>query len=279
MAPGIRCRPIFPGQIFDPMKWLKRLSLFLAALYLVLCAVLFFAQESLIFHPDPLAEDYVFESGEEVELPVDEGISLNCLWIKTPQPKGVILYLHGNKGSNRRCLHQAQTMTGNGFDIFMPDYRGFGKSEGQIVSEAQLLADAQKAYDFLRGKYPESKIVLVGYSLGSGMASQLAANNHPQQLILLAPYWSMTDLKDRLIPIVPDFVLKYHLESGKALQAARLPITLFHGTLDEVIPFDCSEKLQALRPASIRLVRLEGEGHRGVIFSDLFRNTVAELLH
>ncbi|MFQ5448656.1 MAG: serine aminopeptidase domain-containing protein, partial [Saprospiraceae bacterium] len=110
------------------MKLLKRAIALAAILYAVLCAGLFLGQERILFHPGKLPEDYVFRAGEEVEIGVDDGVSLNCLWLKEPASKGVILYLHGNKGSNRRCLHQAQTMTGNGYDIFMPDYRGFGKS-------------------------------------------------------------------------------------------------------------------------------------------------------
>lgn len=260
------------------MKWIKRLAVFFGLLYVAFCLVLYFSQERIIFHPDKLPENYAFDEGEEVELPVAGGISLNCLWLKTAQPRGAILYLHGNRGSNRRCLHQAMTMSGNGYDIFMPDYRGFGKSDGQIASEKQLCADAQAAYDFLKSKYPENKIVLVGYSLGSGIAAQLAARNRPQQLVMLAPYWSLVALKDRHLSFVPDFVLKYQLESGEALKKTQLPVTLFHGTLDEVIPFANAELLQAALPGTSRLVRIEGEGHRGVIFSEVFRSTLAGLL-
>jgi hypothetical protein len=260
------------------MKWLKRLCLTLFFLYALACAALYLAQERLIFHPDKLGEDYAFAEGEEVELPVAEGISLNCLWMKEPgPPRGAVLYLHGNRGNNRRCWHQAQTMSGNGYDIFMPDYRGFGKSDGQIVSEGQLLADAQAAYDFLKKHYPENRIAVVGYSIGTGMASWVASQNRPQQLVLLAPYTSGVDLKDGRAPFLPDFLLKYPLRSEEFLRNAAFPVTLVHGLHDEVIPFHCSEKLQALNPARFRLVPVE-EGHRGVIFSGVFQRTMGELL-
>ncbi|MBI5914978.1 MAG: alpha/beta fold hydrolase [Bacteroidetes bacterium] len=259
------------------MKWIKRLVIALFALYAIACGLLYFAQERLIFHPDKLPEDYTFDEGEELELPVADGISLNCLWLKEPESKGVILYLHGNRGSNRRCSHQAETMGGFGYDIFMPDYRGFGKSDGEIVSEEQLYGDAQQAYDFLKKHYPENRIVVAGYSIGTGMASYLAAKNHPQQLVLLAPYTSVVDLKNGMAPFLPDFLLKYPLRNIANLRQVMTPVTLFHGTFDEVISFESSVKLQALNPGRFRLIDLP-EGHRGVIFSPVFRQTVGELL-
>lgn len=259
------------------MNWLKSIGVVVFSVYIIGCGLLYYSQERIIFHPDKLGEDYVFDEGDEVELPVGDGISLNCLWMKEPASKGVILYLHGNKGSNRRCYHQAQTMAGNGYDIFMPDYRGFGKSDGEIVSEAQLFSDVQAAYDFLKKKYAEDKIVVVGYSIGTGMASYLAANNHPQQLVLLAPYTSVVDLKDGRAPFLPDFLLKYPLKNEEFLQGIKFPVTLFHGSFDEVIPFSCSEKLHAINPGLFKLVSLP-EGHRGVIFSPIFQETVRKIL-
>jgi pimeloyl-ACP methyl ester carboxylesterase len=197
--------------------------------------------------------------------------------MKEPNERGVILYLHGNRGSNQRCWHQAQSVAGNGYDIFMPDYRGFGKSDGDIVSEKQLFSDAQAAYDFLKKHYAESQIVIWGYSIGTGMASYLAANNHPQQLVLLAPYTSVTDLKNARAPFLPDFLLKYPLCSLDCLKNVDYPVTLLHGEYDEVIPFSCSERLQALNPKLFKLVKIP-DGHRGVVFSDIFRETVRKLL-
>ena len=259
------------------MKWLKRLGILALSFYLLLCGALYFMQERIIFLPDKLPHDYKFRKGEELDLTTADGVTLNCLWLKEPKAKGVILYLHGNRGSNSRCLYQAETMAGNGYDIFMPDYRGYGKSGGSIASEAQLRADVQLAYDFLKKQYPEEKIVVAGYSLGSGMAAFLAAHNNPRQLLLIAPYFSMTDMKNRRAPFLPDFLLKYPLSSAEYLKEVKAPVTLFHGTRDEVVPFDCSEKLQALRPDHFQLIAMN-ENHRSVIFSANFRQTVSKLL-
>lgn len=260
------------------MRWLKKLFIVLFVIYAIGCIALFFVQDRIIFLPHPLPENYTYRAGEELDLEVEEGIKLNCLWLKENNSKGVILYLHGNRGSLKRCLYQAQSMDGNQYDIFLPDYRGYGKSDGEIESEEQIHADNQKVYDFLKQHYREDQIVLAGYSLGSGMASYLASKNSPQQVFLIAPYYSMVDIKDRRAPIIPDFLLKYKLRSNEFLKDLKIPITLFHGTNDNVIPYDSSKKLLAINPNFIELVTLKNESHRGAIFNPTFKNTVRKLL-
>jgi esterase/lipase len=261
------------------MNTLKSLGKIFLICYALLCLMLWFAQDFLIFRPHTLPENHRFRTGEEIEIKVAEDVSLNCLWMKEAKSKGVVLYLHGNRGSNRRCLHQARNMSNNGYDIFMPDYRGYGKSDGKIYSEKQLLSDIQKVYDFLKEHYEENQIILSGYSLGSGMASWLAANNQPQQLVMIAPYESFYDLKKRYIPFfIPNFLVKYPLNSAANLTKVNCPVTLFHGTNDEVIPYDSSKNLAALNPSNIKLVTLKNERHRGAIFNGIFRRKFKELV-
>lgn len=247
-------------------------------IYLIICVGLYFAQDRFLFLPDKLSEQHQFRMGEEVEIQVDNEIFINALHIKTGTPKGVILYLHGNKGSNRRCLRQASTLSGNDYDIFMPDYRGYGKSDGVIESEKQLYSDVQKVYNYLKTLYNESEIVIVGYSLGTGMASYLAAHNQPKQLILNSPFVSICDLKNRKFPIVPDLLVKYHLSNEINLKKVKVPTAIFHGTHDELIPFDSSEKLQKLNSSLFHLYPLKNSGHRHAIFSDVFSDTVKKIL-
>lgn len=259
--------------------FLKKTVYTLVILYVVLCGVLYVIQDQLIFDPSKLSEDHRFRSGEEVEIKVAENVFLNCLLMREPASKGVILYLHGNRGSNRRCLRQAEMLAGNGYDVFMPDYRGYGKSDGRITSQKQLYSDVEKVYEYLKDDYGESRIVLVGYSLGTGMASYLAAHYNPKHLFLVAPFLSFMDLKNRRFPLIPDFLVKYPLNNKKHLAQVRCPVTIFHGERDEVIPFDSSEKLKALNPSVVELIRLDDAGHRRSIFHQMFRSGVATVLN
>lgn len=260
------------------MKTLTKLGWWLVGLYMVACVGLYFLQDLIIFRPQALPEGHQFREGMEVDIPVEDGISLNALWIREARAKGVILYLHGNRGSNRRCLRQTRGMQGLGYDIFMPDYRGYGKSDGAIYSEAQMHADIQQVYDYLKQHYRESQIIVLGYSLGTGMATYLTAHNNPQRLVLVAPYVSMVHLKNRWLPFIPNFIVKYQLKSKDWISQIEQPITLFHGTEDDVIPFDSSKQLQALRPDGSQLISLQGEGHRGALFNPVFKRQLANIL-
>lgn len=259
-------------------KWFRGLAIFFLVILGILSAILYFVQERVIFNPDKLSERFVFSRGEEVEIEVAEDIFLNCLWLKTPRSKGVILYLHGNRGSIKRALFQAENLRGNNYDILIVDYRGYGKSDGHIYSETQLYQDMQKIYDYLKQSYKESQIAVIGYSLGSGMASFLAATNQPQQLILVAPYQSMTAMKDLFLKIAPDFLLKYKLDNESHVARVTCPVTIFHGTADELIPYSMAETLQQVNPDNIRLVKMPGIGHRSVIFNSRFIEEVSRLL-
>ena len=255
------------------VRILKTLGIILLVLYALGCVILYFSQDALIFDPSPLPETHVFRTGSEVEVPVGEDISLNCLLMKGGA-QGVILYLHGNRGNLRRCIRQAETFAGLGYDIFMPDYRGFGKTEGAIRSEGQLFRDVTKVYEYLRTQYDESRIVIVGYSLGTGMSSYLASKFDPKSLVLLAPYVSFIDLKNRIFPLVPNFLIKYPLRNHAHLKNVACPVTLVHGTDDEIIPFESSLQLSKIAPDQINLVKLPGVGHRSTIFRSEVREAV-----
>lgn len=257
---------------------MKRLAYFFGILYALVCLVLYFQQERIIFNPTTLEASFQFWEGEEVYVPVEDQVRLHALWLKQPDTRGVVLYWHGNRGSNRRCLRQAENLAGLGYDVFMPDYRGYGKSDGHISSEKQLFADAQEVYDWLKKHYSENQIIVLGYSLGSGVATYLATMNQPQHLCLVAPYRSMVEMKNLILPIVPSFLVKYPLRNDRRLAEVKVPVTLFHGTRDELIPFEHSVFLQKLLPQTAELVSLEGKGHRGAIFSSVLRQELQHII-
>lgn len=165
-------------------------------------------------------------------------------YFKADTSKGLIFYLHGNAGSLKSWGEIAKTYTSLHYDLFILDYRGYGKSEGTISSEAQLYKDVHVVYNNLKTKYDENKIIVLGYSIGTGPATELAAANHPKLLILQAPYYSMTDLMKHNYPIIPAFLLKYKFETNKNIRNCKMPIVIFHGDNDEVIYFQSSLKLK-----------------------------------
>jgi len=255
------------------MKWLK-IILFL---YLVCCIVLFFAQEKAIFKPHLLNEEFKFGIGKEVEIEVEENISLNCLLIKDRGAKGVLLYLHGNKGNLGRGIYQSRSMQGRGLDVFIVDYRGYGKSDGKPVSGKQMLSDIHKVYEHLLESYAEESIYIVGYSLGTAMASYLAAAFNPRHVILVAPFSSLLDIKDKFLWMFPDFLLKYKFENRKYLQKTESKISIVHGTDDNIIPYNHSQILKELN-SKIDLRTSKGQSHRGIIFDRSLDQVLDEMI-
>ena len=246
------------------MKLARRILIFFTVCYLLIASAVFWFQERLIFHPRSIAADYEYDWGEEIEVPV-EGATLSTVWVRKPSSKGVVVYFHGNVGDNNRGLYQMRNVLEEPYDAVFMDYRGFGKSTGEVTSNEQLLEDVQAVYDRVKSDYPEDKIHLLGYSLGTGMAAHLAAENNPAQLTLVAPYTNLEDMKNQMFWWLPDFLLKYQLDTESRITSVKCPVNIFHGTADELIPFAMAERLKELAPKQVRLNPMKGVGHRGAI--------------
>lgn len=257
------------------MTWLK----ILFSIYAICCAVLYFFQERVIFKPHLLNEDVNYGIGKEIELEVDDGISLNCLLIKDegPEKKGVILYLHGNKGNVGRGIYQSRIMRHRGADNMIVDYRGYGKSDGLPLNEKQMLSDIHKVYEYLLNNYSEDKIYIVAYSLGSSMASYLADVFNPKHVILVAPFSSILAIKNKYLWMFPDFLVKYKFDNAERLRRSDSKITIVHGTDDSIISYDHALRLVKANP-DIELKTSKGQTHRGIIFDDLLEEALNEMI-
>uniref|UniRef100_UPI004049C093 serine aminopeptidase domain-containing protein n=1 Tax=Flavobacterium sp. TaxID=239 RepID=UPI004049C093 len=144
-------------------KRIKKILLILVSLYVLFCGILYFFQEKLIFLPQKLDKNHQFEFSqkfEEFNIQANDGKLLNGLLFKADNSKGLIFYLHGNAGNLSRWGEIAQTYTDLNYDIFMLDYRSYGKSEGEINSQNQLFEDNQTVYNELKKRYQEDQIIV-----------------------------------------------------------------------------------------------------------------------
>jgi pimeloyl-ACP methyl ester carboxylesterase len=238
--------------------------------YVLICVLLFFFQEKLIFHPQKLDKEYPFQFDqkfEEKNITASDGKVLDGLLFKADSSKGLIFYLHGNAGSVNSWAVVAKTYTSLHYDVFLLDYRSFGKSEGEINSDSQLHADIQIVYNELKKQYAEDKIIVLGYSIGTGFAAKVASVNHPKLLILQAPYYSMTDLVKHIYPIIPTFILKYKLETNEYLKSCKMPVVIFHGDQDKTIYYGSALKLKEEFKSGDTLIILKGQGHNGITYN------------
>lgn len=262
-------------------KLLVRLAILLAVLYAGVATLLYFFQERFIFLPEKMDKSYVYNFGPnctEMFLKTNDGTAINALLFHADSSKGVILYLHGNAGSLRTWGNVAKTYTALHYDVLIPDYRGYGKSEGSINGEKQLFSDVELCYDYLAKTYGENKIAVLGYSIGTGPAAHVAAVRQPHLLILQAPYVSLRDMMGKRFPGLPTFILKYPLRTDKALKDVKARVVVFHGDSDSIIPYSSSLALQHNFKAGDTLITLRGQPHNGMHANPQYLDAIAQIL-
>lgn len=260
---------------------LKKFVIVLFGVYVMIGSALYFLQEKLLFFPTPLAQNYQYQlphQFKELFLETDKNTTINALHFNAEDPKGVILYFHGNAGNLTGWGTVAEYFVELQYDVLIMDYRTYGKSTGKLSEEA-LYHDAQFCYDYLLKQYPENQITLYGRSLGTGIASYLASKNNPKQLILESPYYSILDVAKNRFPILPlKQLLKYNFPTYQFLPKAKCPITIIHGTEDGIVPYASAEKLLKLSIENLNFVTVEGGGHNDLIEFETYHKVMKEVL-
>jgi len=248
-------------------RWLRTAAVTLAALaalgYGGALGLLYLKQERIILPASALAADYRFQFDqpfEEVWIPV-QGASLHALHFKQPHPRGVVFFLHGNAGNLVSWTTGVDFYRRVNYDLFIVDYRGYGKSTGHIENEAQLHADARAAYDAMAPLYRDKPIVIYGRSLGTALAASLARDVQPRLLVLVSPFSSLAASAAQAYPWAPGWVLKYPLRTDVIIGDVKSPILLIHGSEDKLIPLSHSERLKALARSPVELLVVPGAGH------------------
>lgn len=258
---------------------LKFLRILLIA-FLLGGLVLSLFQEKLIFYPEILSQDFKFTYRlpfVEEFVEVEKGVQINTLHFKADSAKGVVLYFHGNAGSLASWGGVSETFVPKGYDLFINDYRGYGKSGGKISSEQSLYADSEILYQKIVEQYGEERVIVMGRSIGTAIAARLASLNSPKMLILETPYYNLTDLLKLYYPFVPASLLKYKFSNNEYLPKVKVPVHLIHGTQDEVIPYNSSLRLQEENPKA-QLYTVEGGNHNDLSNFEKFHTVLSEIL-
>ena len=248
------------------------------AAYAAVLGWIYVRQESLLFYPTPLPPGYAFAIPDVREVRIDvDGATLSALHLRLPDPKGVVFFLHGNAGNLASWFADSAFYRQANYDLFMMDYRGYGKSSGRIQSEEQLRADVRKAWEVVAPLYAGKHIVIYGRSLGAALAARLAAQVQPDLTILVSPFWSAADLARIYFPWAPAALLRYPLATNVDVRAIRTPVLLVHGERDELIPVEHSERLLAATPNGA-ILRVRGAGHNVIQEFDDYLGALARRL-
>jgi pimeloyl-ACP methyl ester carboxylesterase len=263
-------------------RWVKIILL----LYCAGGIAAYYGQEKILFHPVPVERNAAYDLGgqpyKEINLPYDNQTNLNIIEFKlrdTSIPaRGVVLYFHGNKKNISRYAPYAADFTARGYEVWMMDYPGFGKSTG-VFSEQKLYDHALTLYKLARSRWQSSQIILYGKSLGTGVAAQLADIRDCRRLILESPYYSLESVAGHYLPIYPwGRLLHYHFPTWSHLPAVTAPITIFEGSDDWTTPYSNASRLKPLLRPGDEFVTIPGGGHNDLHDFPVFRQKLDSLM-
>lgn len=262
---------------------LKKVLLIVLGLYAMIGSALYLFQEKFIFLPTVLEQDYKYTFNndfEEVFLKTDSAAVINAIHFKVKNPKGVILYFHGNAGDLSRWGEIASYFTKFNYDVFVIDYRTYGKSTGPL-SEKAMYHDAQFCYTYLKARYSENDIILYGRSLGTGVATFIASENNPKQLLLETPYYSLVDVAKYRFPMFPvTKLMSYTFPTYKLMNTVYCPILIIHGTEDKVVPMSSGKKLyQSINSESCTFIEIQGASHNNIIDYPEYHQAIKTHIH
>lgn len=252
------------------------------ALYVLVCIMFFFGQDLFFFRPERLPHWFTYAYPfpfTEINFDMEDGGTVNALHFRVPNSKGVVFYIKGNSRSIKGWGKFARDFVGKGYDFFILDFRGFGKSRGRRT-ENILYADLQQVYKWLAAEYGEDRIVLYGRSLGSGLAARVASWNNPKLLILDCPYYSFLYQIQSYAFILPvRWLLRYHIRTDRFIKKVQCAVFILHGRNDRLIPYRQSEMLWALVPERIHLFAIDGAGHNNLPEFPQYHDLLYDILH
>ncbi|WP_166826368.1 alpha/beta hydrolase [Thalassoroseus pseudoceratinae] len=283
----------------DPKPIWRRVMYFAlsrgAVIYLGVCLVVFLIQRQMIFHPSRVdritAKDAQIdpEFVEDIEVATSDGLMIRGWYFKAvvkktsseaadESPNRVIIFFHGNAGDRRHRLSDVRNFREHGLDVLLIDYRGYGDNPGQPTAEG-LAMDAKAAWKYLTDtrEMPPDRILIFGESLGTGVATRLAAeccqdNQEPGGLILRSAFSSIADAAGERFPWLPvRMLLRDRFPSDTYIADVTCPIFMIHGDQDRTISYRLGQKLFAAAPEQStsgfkkRFLTLEGVGHNDIL--------------
>jgi uncharacterized protein len=232
--------------------------------YIGLVGALYISQRSLMYFPTakrtaPTAVG--FPRAQEVVLDTSDSEKV-LAWHVPPQAgKPVVIFFHGNADTLAGRAGRFREIAAAGVGLLALSFRGYGGSTGHPTEDG-LHRDAMAAYEFAAARYSTDRIVLWGYSLGSGVAVALAAKRPIAKLALEAPYTSAVDVAASIYPFVPvRLLMKDQFHSDEQIQKVKAPILIVHAEHDQVIPISFGERLFAMAPEPKRFVRFPQGRH------------------
>jgi fermentation-respiration switch protein FrsA (DUF1100 family) len=244
------------------IKWL--LASLLVGYVLALVGLAVF-QRKLLYFPDKRLADPA-QAGlsglEELRLSTPDGQTLVAWHVAAKEGRPLILYFHGNGGALVDRLPRFRLFAASGYGLLAVSFRGYGGSTGEPTQEG-LLSDGEAAYkEAQRRGYGPDRIVMIGESLGTGVATALAATHDAAALVLDSPYLSAIDVAASHYPIFPvRYVMLDPFRSDLSIDKVKIPVLMVHGEGDQVVPISSGRALFERANQPKAFVGVPGGGH------------------
>lgn len=255
--------------------------------YVLLGVMLYFMQERMVFLARLPGRELVAtprDAGfqyDDVNFNTTDGLSLHGWYVNARNPRGTVLFLHGNAGNISHRLDSIAIFHELEFDTFIIDYRGYGQSEGTPGEEGTYL-DAEAAWQYLlaeRGRDP-ARIVVFGRSLGGAVAARLVTNHEPAALIIESSFTSAVEMAARLYPFMPvSLITRLRYPVIDFVARTTCPVLIVHSRNDEIIPFAMGEALYEAAPAPKAFLELAGDHNNGfLLVRDRYRRELEQFI-
>ncbi len=261
-------------------RWLKIIVL----LYCLIGIALFYLQERFLFHPEKFSNAYVYHFKvpfNEINIPINSTDTVNMIKFFPADSvrRGVVLYYHGNKENIERYAKFANSFTKHGYEVWMEDYPGFGKSTGERT-EKKLFEEALQVRKMAASKYSADSIIIYGKSFGTGIAAYVASETNNKRLMLETPYYSIPSLFSCYAPIYPTGKMStYKMPTNEFLADVKYPISIFHGTDDGVVPYRNAARLKTVLKPTDEFITIEKGTHQNLADFDLYKTKLDSLLN
>ncbi|HDS09656.1 MAG TPA: alpha/beta hydrolase [Firmicutes bacterium] len=207
---------------------------------------------------------------EEVFLDTSDGERIHSWFIPSDENRGTILFCHGNGGNISHRLDTIRIFHELGFNFFIFDYRGYGKSTGK-PGEAGTYLDSESAYAYLTGvlNIPPGDIVIMGRSLGGAVAARLGSKYPVRALILESTFTSVPDMGKELYPFLPvKLISRFKYPTIEYVKECKSPVLLIHSRMDEMISFRHFERLLGTVSCPVDVIEIFGSHNSGYIVSE-----------
>jgi len=249
------------------VTWIQSAGL-LVLFILAYAAFLLLFENKIIFHPSPYPDGYwnpttLGVPAQDIYFNSEDGVKLHAWFIPAPNADATLLWFHGNAGNLSHRLDNIQRLKRLNLNIFIFDYRGYGRSEGD-PDEKGIYKDSRAAYKQVLAMDGVSvdSLFLFGRSLGGICAVETAMNHPARGLILESVFTNSADMSRTIFPLIPlGWAVRSKLDAVGKVPHLKLAKLFLHGTRDDIVPYDLGRKLFEKAGNPKAFYAIEGAGH------------------